>query len=139
MICFLLMGGNMLVARSMVRAAEPSLALQLAFVVLYPVWTLSFLGVFTVSAVRHWNYSTTLSRELASNSYNMYLAHYVFVMTLPLLLSAWSEGPVLLKFSIVALLTVLLSYGASRYIIKPYPRLVATGLVGLSVLMALFT
>lgn len=69
----------------------------------------------------------------------MYLVHYVFAMTLPLLLSVLAGGPVLVKFGVVALATVLLSYGVSRYIIKPYPRLVAIGLGGLSVLMALFT
>ena len=147
LICFLLMVGNMLVGRSMVRASEPSLrfhsgqalGLQLAFVVLYPIWTLSFLGVFTAFAVRRWNRSTPFNRELASNSYNMYLVHYVFAMTLPLLLSVCAGGPVLVKFGVVALATVLLSYGVSRYIIKPYPRLVVIGLGGLSVLMAVFT
>ena len=139
LICFLLMVATMLVARSMSRAAEPSLGLQFAFVVLYPIWTLSFLGVFTAFAVRRWNRSTPFNRELAANSYNMYLVHYVFVMTLPLLLSNWSDGPVLVKFGIVALLTVLLSYGISRYIVKPYPRLMTIGLAGLSTLLAVFT
>jgi hypothetical protein len=107
--CFVLMVVNMLVGRSMTRAAEPSIGLQLAFVVLYPLWTLSFLGAFTAFASRRWNHAGPLGRELAANSYNMYLAHYVFVMTLPLLLSAWTGGPVLVKFGIVALATVLLT------------------------------
>jgi hypothetical protein len=67
----------------------------------------------------------------------MYLVHYVFVMTLPLLLSAWVGGPVLVKFVIVALPTILLSFGVSKYLIKPYSRFVAIGLVGLNVLLAL--
>jgi peptidoglycan/LPS O-acetylase OafA/YrhL len=53
-----------------------------------------------------------LAVALAANSYNMYLVHYVFVMTLPLLLSAWGD-PALVKFGIVALATILLSYGVS--------------------------
>jgi hypothetical protein len=69
----------------------------------------------------------------------MYLVHYVFVMTLPLLLSAWVGGPVLVKFGIVALATLLLSYGISKYAIKPYPRFVVIGLVGLNVLLAVVT
>jgi hypothetical protein len=48
LICFTLMVVNMLVGRSMTRVAELSLGLQLAFVVLYPFWTFSFLGMFTV-------------------------------------------------------------------------------------------
>jgi len=139
LVCFLLMVATMLVARSMTRAVEPSMGLQLAFVVLYPVWTLSFLGAFTAFASRCWNHATPLGRELGANSYNMYLVHYVFVMLLPLLLSAWVGGSVLVKFGIVALATVLLSYGVSKYVIKPYPRFVVIGLVGLNVLLAVVT
>jgi glucan biosynthesis protein C len=137
LICFFLMVVNMLVGRSMSRAAEPSIGLQLAFVVLYPLWTLSFLGLFTAFASRRWNHAGPLGRELGANSYNMYLVHYVFVMTLPLLLSAWVGGPVLVKFGIVALATILLSLGISKYVVKPYPRFVVIGLVGLNVLLAL--
>lgn len=139
LICFSLIVGTMLVARSMTRAAEPSIGLQLAFMVLYPLWTLSFLGTFTAFASRRWNQATPLGRELAANSYNMYLVHYVFVMTLPLLLSAWVGGPALVKFGIVALSTLLLSYGISKYVIKRYPRFVVIGLVGLNVLLAVVT
>ncbi len=137
-ICFLLTVATMLVARSMTRAAEPSLGLQFAFVVAYPLWTFSFLGMFTAVAAKHWNRATTLNRKLAANSYNMYLAHYVSVMTLPLLLSVWAGGAALVKFGIVALLTILFSYGVSNYVIKPHPRLVVIGLGGLSVLLAVF-
>ena len=42
------------------------------------------------------------------------------------------------KSGIVALLSILLSYGVSRYILKPYPRLVVVALGGLSVLLAVF-
>jgi len=137
LICFSLMAINMLVGRSMVRTAEPSAGLQLAFVVLYPLWTLSFLGVFTAFASRRWNHATLLDRELAANSYNMYLVHYVFPMMLPLLLSAWVGGPILVKFGTVALLTILLSYGFSKYVVRRFPRLVVIGLIGLNVLLVM--
>jgi hypothetical protein len=139
LICFILMVVNMLVGRTLTRAVEPSMGLQLAFVVLYPLWTLSFLGLFTAFASRRWNQATPLGRELAANSYNMYLVHYVFVMTIPLLLSAWVGGSALIKFGIVALATILLSYGISKYLIKPYPRLVLIGFAGLNILLAVIT
>ena len=60
-------------------------------------------------------------------------------MTLPPLLGRWTGGPALLKFGLVALLTLLLSYGVSRYLLKPHPRLTATGLIGASVLLAVLT
>ena len=88
----------------------------------YPLWTLSFLGTFTAFASRRWNHAGPLGREPAANSYNMYLVHYVFVMTLPLILSTWAGGPVLVKFGLVALAAILLSLGISKYVVKPYPR-----------------
>lgn len=139
LICFLLMVINMLIGRSMLRAAEPSIILQVAFVVLYPLWTLSFLGAFTAFASRRWNHPTPLGKELAANSYNMYLVHYVCVMTLPLLLSTWVGGSALFKFGTVALSTVLLSYGFSRYVVRPFPRFVVIGLFGLNALLAVVT
>ena len=69
------MVANMLVARSITQVAVSSIGLHLALVVLYPFWTLSFLGLFTAFASRRWNRGTPLSRELAAHSYNLYLAH----------------------------------------------------------------
>jgi hypothetical protein len=140
LICFTLMVVNMLAGRSLSsEGVEPSPAMGLAFVVLYPLWTLSFLGLFIAFASRHWSRATALGRDLAANSYHMYLAHYVFVMTLPLLLSGWEAGASLVKFGIVALATLLLSYGTSKYVIKPFPRIVVVGLVVLNVLLAVVT
>ena len=137
--CFLLMVVNMLVGRSMSRAVEPSIGLQLAFVILYPLWTFSFLGMFTAFASRRWNHATPFNRELAANSYNMYLVHYVFVMILPLLLSAWVEVPVLVRFGVVALSTTFLSYLISRYVLRSFSRFVVIGLVGINILLAVAT
>jgi glucan biosynthesis protein C len=136
--CLLLTALTMLAARSMTRAAEPSLGLQVALAVLQPLWTLSLLVVFLVSAARHWNRSTPLNRTLAANSYHMYLVHYLFVLTLPMVLSGWTSGAALVKFGIVVLLTIVLSYGVSRYIARPHPRLLVVGLGVLSVLLAVF-
>ena len=56
------------------------------------------------------------------NSYNIYLAHYPFVMLFPLLLSGWTNGPALVKWGIVALSSALLSDGMSEYGIKRFSR-----------------
>lgn len=138
-ICFSLMVINMLVGRSMSRAVEPSMVLQVAFVILYPLWTFSFLGLFTAFASRRWKHATPFSRELAANSYNMYLVHYVFVMTLPLLLSAWVGVPVLVRFGFVALATTFLSYVSSRYVLRSFSRFVVIGLVLINILLAAVT
>jgi len=137
--CFLLFGGNIYVLMNLSRAVSPSLGFKLAFVIIYPLWTLSFLGFFTMLALKWWNHATNLNRDLAANSYNLYLIHYAVPMTLPVLLSYWIGGPVVLKFLIVALLTVILSYGFSRFVLKPHPKLVAIGLIGLSVILGIVT
>jgi len=134
--CVVLMVVNLFVGRSFARTAEPSIGLQVAFVVLYPLWTLSFLGMFTAFASRRWNRPTAAGQILSAHSYNMYLVHYVFVMLLPLLLAPWIGGPSLVKFVIVALATILLSYAVSRYMVGPHPRFVVAGLVGLNILLA---
>lgn len=139
LIVFVLMVVNMLVARTIIRSDDPSMILQAAFLALYPLWTLSFLGFFVSFASRRWNSPSTINRELASNSYNMYLAHYVFVLTLPLLLSNWIGGNVLVKFVLVSAASILLSYVSSRYLIKPYPRIVLIGLISLNVFLAVFS
>jgi len=136
-LCVTSMCASMLVARSITHAAEAPLGLHLAFAVLYPLWTLSFLGLLVAFAHRRWNRATPLGRELAAHSYNLYLVHYVFVMTLPPFLGRWTAGSIGAKFGFVALGTIGLSYAFSRYVLKPYPRLVVLGLVAASALLAL--
>ena len=137
--CFLMFGINMFVLMKLNKAETGSVGLQLAFVVLYPLWTLSFLGLFISFAAKYWNRSTPVNKDLAANSYNMYLVHYIFPMTVPLLLSTWIGGPVFVKFGIVALATMVLSYGVSRYVIKPFPHALVIGLAGLSIILAVVT
>jgi len=138
-IVFVLLILNMFIGRAMTRSLEPSWILQIVFLAIYPLWTLSFLGFFISFAANRWNASSRFNRELASNSYGMYLAHYVFVMTLPLLLSGWIGGNVLVKFGLVSIATIILSYLVSRYMIKPRPRLLVIGLISLNLLLVVFS
>lgn len=138
LICFCLFGANIFILKNLSTGDLPDLGLRLGFVVLYPLWTLSFLGLFISFAARHWNRSTSFNRDWADNSYNMYLAHYIFPMTLPLLLSLWG-GPTMAKFGIVAMTTVLSSYVISRYILKQFPKFVITVIIGFSVVLAVVT
>lgn len=138
--CFLLFGIFGFVAMQLNNKAETaSVGFKLAFVVVYPLWVLSFLGLFISFAARHWNRPTRVNRDLADNSYNMYLVHYIFPMTMPLLLSTWTGGPVFVKFGIVTIVTLVLSYGLSRYIIKPFSHAVVIGLVCLSIILSVVT
>ena len=99
--------------------------------------TISTLGLFTSLAVRYWNRPTAVDRNLASNSYNMYLSHYIFVLGFQLALVTIPGISELLKFVIVSALSVLGSYMASQFLIKPFPRISATIMITACITMIL--
>lgn len=134
LIWFLLTAANLLVGRAMFRSAEPSLGLNLAFGMIYPFWTLSFLCLFVAFGFRRWNRPGPFDRALASHSFDMYLTHYIFPISLPLLLSSWAIGP-LGKFSIVALATIVFSYLFSRYVFSLHPRQTIIGIIAVFVIL----
>jgi hypothetical protein len=85
--------------------------------------TMAFLGSFSSLAIRYWNRPTRMDRNLASNSYNIYLSHYIFVLVLQLILFVIPGIPVLLKFAIVAVASMVLAYLVSQFLIRPFPKL----------------
>ncbi len=135
LLCFALFGANMLVFKGLTET--PLIGLKIAHVILYPLWTLSFLGMFLVFAFKYWNKSTPFNKSLAANSYNMYLVHYIFPMTLPLLLHNLTMIPTMVKFGIVAISTVFFSYLISRFVMKPFPKLTIIGVVAVSVVLSI--
>ena len=117
--CLVLFLANFPVMILLNRSGASSLGLKIGFVILYPMWVLSFLGGFISMAMRRWKQPTPVTQELAAHSYDMYLVHYIFPMTLPLILSPYQWMPVPVKFVEVSLATVLLSYLLSRFVIRP--------------------
>jgi hypothetical protein len=99
--------------------------------------TISALGLFMSLAVSYWNRPTPVNRNLASNSYYMYLAHYIFVFVFQLTLLTFPGIPGLLKFGIVSALSILCSYIVCQFLIKPFPRIAIAGVIGLFIIMAL--
>jgi len=82
----------------------------------------AILGFFLVFAYRYWNRPSRINRDLAANSYNIYLAHYLFVILFQLMLFSVSGLPGDIKFAIVAMLSLACAYCASRFLIEPHPR-----------------
>ena len=117
LICFCLFGLNMLVLKNLKSTDAPLLSIKIAFTVLYPLWSLSFLGFFVSWANRHWNLPKRFNKNLAKNSYNMYLIHYIFPFSLPLLLQ-YLQIPTIIKFSILSVLTILFSYMLNQYVFQ---------------------
>lgn len=99
--------------------------------------TMATLGFLASLALRHWNRPSLFDRSMASNSYNIYLGHYLIVIVLQLLLLTLPGLPSLLKFSLISLTAIVLSYLASRIFIKPYPKFTVAGLLGLLLVMTI--
>jgi hypothetical protein len=121
LVCFCLFGLNMLVLKNISSSENPLLIVKMAFCALYPLWTLSFWGLFVSFAYRYWNRQTKLNRSLAEKSYNMYLVHYIVPFTFPLILSHVSI-PVFVKFIIVSAITLIYSYVFSGLLIRVMRR-----------------
>ncbi|MDR2784238.1 MAG: acyltransferase family protein [Treponema sp.] len=122
-VCFCLFGLNMLALKNVGSSEEPALIAKIAFCVFYPLWTLSFLGLFVSFAYRYRNKPTKFNMSLANNSYNMYLVHYIIPFTFPLILSGISM-PTLVKFTIVSVVTLFFSYSFSVFIMKPISKII---------------
>jgi surface polysaccharide O-acyltransferase-like enzyme len=82
------------------------------------------------------NKSTFVWRELSANSYNIYLIHMPPLVVIQFLALSWPV-PSLLKYFIVSLMSLLLSYLISRFLVKKFPALSIFVLFLLFIFMAL--
>ncbi len=112
--------------------------LGLVYWIILNFMTITMLGFCLSLAVKYLNRPTSMGKKLAANSYNMYLAHYIFVLTFQLLLLTTLELPALIKYLIVSVLSAFSSYLTCLYLIQPFPRATVSLLFGLFVAMALF-
>ncbi len=101
-------------------------------------FTITALGLSVSLGIRYWNRQTPFNKLLATNSYNLYLSHYIFVIGFQLLLYTQPEIPVLLKFGLVSILSICCGFIVSRYLIKPYPQITMALVTVLFISMVLF-
>jgi hypothetical protein len=113
-------------------------SLLIPFSLLRSFLCLAFLVVIIAFALQYGNRFSAFNRNLAANSYNVYLVHLVLVVMFQHTVMVWPGGPPMAKAGIVFLLTLLLSYGISR-LINRFPRGFAVFLLGLFALMAVAT
>jgi glucan biosynthesis protein C len=84
--------------------------LRIFFIISVSLWLLTFFH-------RRVNMSTLFWKELSENSYNIYLIHMVPQVVIQLLFLSWpAASPV--KFVSVSLLTLVVSYLFSRFLVK---------------------
>ena len=100
-------------------------------------FTIAAVGLSVSLAVRYWNRQTEFNKILATNSYNLYLSHYVFVIGFQLLFLTLTGIPVWQKFGLVSILSICCGYVVSQYLIKPYPKITVALVTVLFVSMVL--
>lgn len=100
--------------------------------------TMSILGLFMALALRYWNRPTKINRNLASNSYDMYIAHYPIVIILQFALFFIPGIPGLIKFGVVSTLSIIFTYSVSQFLMKPFPRMTAASVFILLIIMFVF-
>jgi hypothetical protein len=100
--------------------------------------SISVLGLSISLGLKHWNRPTDFTQNLAASSYNIYLAHYLFVIVFQLVLLAVPGFPGLFKFGMVAGSSIFCSYLFSQFVIKPRPRIAVSLAAGLLIIMVLF-
>jgi surface polysaccharide O-acyltransferase-like enzyme len=113
-VCSCLFGATMLVLKNVPASDNPAFGWKLGFCALYPLWTLSFAALFVSAAQRRLRRTNAFSGSIARNSYKMCLVHYIVPYLLPLAL-ANTALPVLVKFGVAAVTTLVFSYGVSRF------------------------
>lgn len=104
--------------QKLTAGAAPSLAVLIVYCLSRAFLCLSFLMVLIAFAYRYWNGDSKVNRSLAANSYGIYILHMPIVLGLNLVLLSWAGG-VILKFVIVTAAAALLSWGISRFALKP--------------------
>jgi hypothetical protein len=103
--------------------------LRLMVLMSFLLWLLTFFQ-------RSVNKSTLVWRELSSNSYNIYLIHMTPLVAIQFLALSWPVHS-LFKFIAVSLLTLLLSYLISRFLVRKFPYLSILALVFIFIIMVL--
>ncbi|MGD8563441.1 MAG: acyltransferase family protein [Desulfarculaceae bacterium] len=139
MVSFALLLAAFLVAVTLLRSAPPELKGIYAPVYFFVLNFLcaACLGLSLAWGLRYWNHPNARDRSLAANSYNIYLSHYVFVVTAQLILFPLTAVPATLKFLMVAASSGVLAYVSSRWLISSHPRLAVASAFALLLAMTL--
>jgi glucan biosynthesis protein C len=105
----------------------------LVFAFLRSFLLLSLLVVFASFGVRYWNRTSSLDRQLAAASYNIYLVHFFIVVGLQAALLKWIGGPVPVKIAFVFLAALSLSLAFSRWVLARHSRAFVIAIMALFV------
>jgi glucan biosynthesis protein C len=112
-----------------------SIGLALSWVFMRTVLVFTILLSLISFGIHQWHSPSKASRQLSANSYNIYLLHMIFVVVIQVLLLEWVSISIFIKFGIVTLTTIFISYLTSQYLIRPFPKISVAGMITLFVLL----
>lgn len=107
---------------------KPSFIGFFLFLISKSLLCISCLSTMLILAHSYWNSASRLNQLLAANSYNIYLLHFLILITIQLLLKNWAEGFLFVKFCVVSIATIFLSYVLSQYALRNFPRETVMGI-----------
>jgi glucan biosynthesis protein C len=110
-----------------------SVGLAMAFAFVRSFLILSLLIVLVSVGARYWNRSRGLERQLGETSYNIYLTHIWFVVVAQEALMEWTGGLALAKIAIVLVMSLVLSFALSKWVIGRHARVFTAALMALFV------
>jgi glucan biosynthesis protein C len=108
--------------------AKPSFVVSILFLISKSLLCIFYLSTMLILAHNYWNSPSRLNQLLAANSYNIYILHLLILIIIQLLLKNWAEGFLFIKFCVVSIATIFLSYTLSQYALRSYPRLTVMGI-----------
>ena len=97
---------------------------------------LAAIGLLTTIGSRYWNRTTRLNRSLAASSYDIYLLHLPIVVILQFAFLT-ATLPMVIKFVIIFVTAVAVSWSLSASLVRPYPKLSSAALLAAFVLTGL--
>lgn len=130
-LCYLYVGNEL------IKTDLPSVGLVFAFAFVRSYLCLAFIVVLIWFVFRKRENPGFFNSRFTENSYYIYLIHLVIVITFQFILTR-IDIPAVLKFTIVAFLSLLFSFLISHYVIKPFKRLSIFGLAFMFAIMVLF-
>jgi hypothetical protein len=80
---------------------------------------------------RYFNKPIIWDKNMPSHAFNIYILHYPIVHIFQALFLEAVSVPYSIKFIIVTIVSLVLSYVFSKFVMKPYPKIaVSIGIIG---------
>ncbi|MBN2609926.1 MAG: acyltransferase family protein [Bacteroidales bacterium] len=138
LVLFVTMIGNIAFGNAIYQKLNSPQLLRLGFAFFRSLYCMTSVLLYSRFAYRFLNSNNVFHRNLAENSYYIYLLHFVFVVLFQLLFRYVTCIPQLVELGLVTSMTVITCFVISKYIIRKNPGVSVVLLFLLFVVMVMF-